>query len=251
MYVGLRMLLNKSRLSVKQFAWIYLASLLGIGLLYLGATGRLHPLFALLGVVLPFAMRLLGRGVQAASLYQALHRTRGKAAQGAASQDTSSTEDGPTMSEISTRYIHMILVHETGRMDGIVLGGSYLRSRLSKMGLKQLMALLQECQDDPDSCNLLITYLDRERPGWQSHSPGTENSYQNTTDEQTSSDQEMTRAQALDILGLPANATPEDIVNAHRRLIQKIHPDRGGSTWLATKINAAKELLMRYQSKPG
>ena len=54
----------------------------------------------------------------------------------------------------------------------------------------------------------------------------------------------MARAEALEILGLETGATKEQIIDAHRRLIQKRHPDRGGSSYLAARINQAKDLLI-------
>ncbi len=55
---------------------------------------------------------------------------------------------------------------------------------------------------------------------------------------------DMTREDALQVLGLTAGASRDDIVQAHRQLIQKLHPDRGGNHYLAAQINRAKELLL-------
>ena len=55
----------------------------------------------------------------------------------------------------------------------------------------------------------------------------------------------MSRAEALDLLGLGEGASKEEIVAAHRRLIQQMHPDKGGTNYLAAKINEAKETLLR------
>ena len=54
----------------------------------------------------------------------------------------------------------------------------------------------------------------------------------------------MSRAEALSVLGLSEGATSDEILAAHRRLIKQAHPDKGGSSYLAAKINEAKDVLL-------
>ena len=54
----------------------------------------------------------------------------------------------------------------------------------------------------------------------------------------------MTRAQALEVLNLREGATREDIMNSYRDLIRKVHPDRGGSSYLAAQVNRARDVLL-------
>ncbi len=55
---------------------------------------------------------------------------------------------------------------------------------------------------------------------------------------------DLSREEALAVLGLNEGASRDEIIDAHRKLMQKMHPDRGGSDWLAARINAAKETLL-------
>ena len=231
-FVALRFILAKKKLTVKQFSSIYLMTIFGLILLFLGVTGRLHPLFALGGAIIPFVLRyapLFLRGLQLASVFRSLRN---------ATRNTASPP--PKTSEISSRYIHMTLFHDTGVMEGTVLEGQFKNRDLSQLEINQLKELLKEVEDDADSMNLLTAYLDREHGEWQSKA-----------DRATSSppyNNEMSEPQALEILGLNNEATKEDVIQAHRRMMQRVHPDRGGSTYLATKINAAKDLLTKIRS---
>ena len=55
----------------------------------------------------------------------------------------------------------------------------------------------------------------------------------------------MSEVQAREILGLGPDPSRDEIIQAHRRLMQKIHPDRGGSTYLAQQLNEAKRILLK------
>ena len=231
-FAVLRMALRKRQLTVNQFFSLYFVVLTGISLLYLGVIGYLHPLFAIVGAALPFIMRFIpwvGRGFQAFSLLKALRGMGGGMA------GASSGGSAPAQSEINTRYLHMVLVHATGMMDGTVCEGQFKSMQLSNLNLSQLMLLHGECMDDTDSVNVLSAYLDRVHENWRDGSEGEAGS---------AASGDMTEHEALEILGLEPSATQEDIIAAHRKLIQKMHPDRGGSTYLAARINEAKDFLL-------
>ena len=224
------MLLRKRQLSVRQFFTIYCATLAALLFLFLGLTGRLHPLFALIGAMLPFVFRIVpwvGRSLQAFNLFRHLRHMLGS---------QSSTSTGPDQSEIKTRFLHMILVHNTGMMDGKVLEGVLAGSQLSNLNIEQLLSLLDECRVDGDSLNVLQVYLDREHSNWRGKA--------NAGEAPGVVSEQMTKAQAYEILGLPSDALKDEIIDAHRKLMQKMHPDRGGSTYLAARINEARKRLL-------
>lgn len=152
-------------------------------------------------------------------------------------------------SQVRTRFLEMRLDHDTGQLDGRVLEGRYAGALLSQLDLAALKELLEDYRiGDAQSASVLEAYLDRTRPNWRE----AENS-QAAQDEQKSSSERrgptpsgrMTRAEALEILGLSEGADAQEIREAHRRLMQKLHPDHGGSNYLAAKLNEAKELLLR------
>ena len=229
LFAGLRIALGRRRLSIRQFMYIY-ASVVGGGMLvFLGLTGRLNWLFALLGAALPFLMRVLpwiSRSLGLASLYRRLRATTGF---GAPVQPAS----GQT-SALDTRFFAMTLEHDSGAMNGMILEGQFTGQQLSQLDVKQLQLLLGECRVDNDSVNVLTAYLDRHYPDWHAHF------------EAPTTTAAMDTAQAYEILGLQPGATREMVINAHRKLMQKFHPDRGGPNYLATQINLAKDLLMEH-----
>jgi hypothetical protein len=60
---------------------------------------------------------------------------------------------------------------------------------------------------------------------------------------------QMTRAEALEILGLVEGASDEDVREAYSALIKKVHPDQGGTAYLATRVNLARDLLLPKQAR--
>ena len=198
----------------------------------LALTGRLPWLFALAAAAVP----LLQRGLSLLRLVPLIQQLM-------ASLGLAKASRGPTggqQSTVTTAWLRMTLDHDSGAMDGEVLQGQFKDRRLSQLSLEQLLELFDECRRrDPESAPLLETYLDREH--------GQDWRRQSGADPQSpppASDGNMDRAEALAILGLEEGATIDDIRAAHKRLMQRLHPDRGGSTWLATRINAAKRLLL-------
>src|SRR5262252_9914339 len=132
----------------------------------------------------------------------------------------------------------MELDHDTGRMHGRVLAGSYQGASLDALDQPALMELLSEIDDD--SRDLLAAYLDRREPGWREYTQGGAG-----TGARPADGSKMTEREAYQILGLQPGASPEEISRAHRSLIKKLHPDQGGTTYLAARINEAKDVLLR------
>ncbi|MBS0245864.1 MAG: DnaJ domain-containing protein [Proteobacteria bacterium] len=87
---------------------------------------------------------------------------------------------------------------------------------------------------------LTVPYLDRREPRWREHAQ----SYA-ASGRAPPGGGKMSEEEAYQILGLQRGASERDITAAHRALMKKFHPDQGGSTYLAARINEAKEKLLR------
>lgn len=143
-------------------------------------------------------------------------------------------------SNVETVYLRLELDHDSGAMRGEVLQGTYAGRDLMDLNHEQLMELLAECQQhDGEGAQILEAYLDRSRgPEWRQQTDG-------DGDEQRQANLgPMTMEEARDVLGLDTNPSPSEIREAHKRLMLKMHPDKGGSSYLATKINQAKDILL-------
>ncbi len=143
-------------------------------------------------------------------------------------------------SDVETGYLRMSLDHDSGEMDGTVLQGAFEGRTLSGLKLDELLDLLAECaRADEQSARLVEAYLDR-----AGHDDWRERMNARHGARGAAGKADMTPDEAREILGVGREATSEEIKDAHRRLMQKNHPDRGGSTFLAAQINLAKEVLL-------
>jgi hypothetical protein len=152
---------------------------------------------------------------------------------------------GSQTSTVATAFLRMTLDHDTGRMEGTVLRGRFAGMRLEELGAADLLALLRECRaEDEEGARLLEAYLDRVHPEWRDELAGERAGGGGSGAGARSTSGDMSVEEAYAILGLPAGADAEAIKEAHRRLMVKLHPDHGGSDYLATKINRARDVLL-------
>ncbi len=150
-----------------------------------------------------------------------------------------SQTNSPNSSSVETEYLVVELNHDSGDIQGHVKSGTYAGQALGDLSLEQLQKLLEEyARSDSDSYQLLQAYAQRQYQGQfedDSHSQ---------QQSQSSNTGNMTSAEALAILGLEGEPTPEQINRAYKKLMSKLHPDHGGSNYLAAKVNKAKETLL-------
>jgi hypothetical protein len=141
-------------------------------------------------------------------------------------------------SRVATQHLEVELDHDSGEIRGRVLKGSLAGRELEGLTPAETARLWDDCRfTDPQSAQILEAYLDRRHPTWRADFARAEGRAE-------SAGTAMTRAQALQVLGLEEGADEADIRRAHRELMMKLHPDRGGSTYLAAKINEAKDVLL-------
>jgi hypothetical protein len=148
-------------------------------------------------------------------------------------------------SRVGSRFVEASLDHDSGRLTGRVIEGTFAGRLLDDLDEGDLRALLREASADPDSAALVEAYLDRRFPLWRED--GQEDA--RTGAGGAADAGAMTDEQAYEVLGLSPGAGEAEIRAAHRRLLKGVHPDRGGSTFLASRINLAKDrLLSRHRS---
>jgi DnaJ-like protein len=141
-------------------------------------------------------------------------------------------------SRVRSAYLEMELDHDSGAMRGRIVAGSHQGASLEDLDVKTLAGLLDEM--DEESRALMVAYLDRRDASWSEHAEA-----HAAAGRAASGSGKMTEQEAYQILGVEAGAGADAITRAHRMLMKKLHPDQGGSTYLAARVNEAKEILLR------
>jgi len=204
----------------------YIKFLLGLTVatvIILTITGRMHWVGAALTGAFVFLRQILPWVIRALPFLNKLRQQNAQAGQSA----------------IQTHHLSATLDHTTGNIDGEVIEGPHKGWLLSELSIEQLDELLKHYQtEDQESAELLAAYID------QRQQKAEQASEEQRSANQTASS-ESARSEALATLGLEEDATEEEIIAAHRSLIQKLHPDRGGNDFLAAKINQAKDILLK------
>lgn len=205
-----------------------------LGLIFLVAalTGRANAIFAVIGAAMTQVMRLAPLLI--------------KFAPGLASQFGSpfapNSRNAQSSSKVKTDSLIMTLDHATGKMDGEIIKGALAGKRLSDLTTNELKRFYADClESDQEAIRVLQAYIARERSDWES-APGEES----RESEPSRLSDAITVREAYDILGLEQGATRPEIVTAHRSLMKQFHPDKGGSNYLASKVNEAKKVLLAH-----
>lgn len=143
-------------------------------------------------------------------------------------------------SGVRSAALEMELDHDSGGLSGVVLAGRFEGKQLGELELAELLELHAELASDLESLRLLEAYLDGEFPVWRDGAQADQDAGHGTA----ASTGPMTEQEAYEVLGLERGATVAQIRQAHRRLMQRLHPDRGGTSFLAARINEARDVLL-------
>lgn len=151
-------------------------------------------------------------------------------------------ETAGARSKVTSGLLAMELDHDSGGMTGTVSGGAFAGRNLDDLSLPEIGALMREClAQDPDGARLLEAYLDRRSPGWREDA----DRHRDAGQGRAAGTGAMSHQEAYEILGLQPGAGEEAIREAHRALMKRIHPDAGGTSGLAARVNQAKDVLLK------
>lgn len=189
-------------------------------------TGHLHWFGAVLAGLLAMLRQNLGLLVRYAPVISRLYRSHVSGA-------------GPAgFSTLNSRFIQINLNLDTGVVSGRVLAGEFKGRLLDEMSRSEIDRLADICKlQDAESSRLLSGYVSARFGGHAG--PGSDG--RDRSDIRT--EPTMTIEEALRVLGLKGTPTKQEITGAYRKIMQQIHPDRGGNEYFAAKVNQARDVL--------
>ena len=220
---------------IKTLKWLSVIVILII-IVSLAVTGRLAWAIMAMPALLPWLMRA-----------RAIHRAAQNFSRMSAGMRGGGASSPGQSSEVETRFLKMTLDHGSGEMMGEVIEGPYAGRQLDEMSLAELVDLLNACiVNDTQSAQVLEAWMDRVHPDWRERvqAAGAGNGGAQGGGDPIHPGL-MSREEAYEVLGLEPGATEHEIKEAYHRLIGNLHPDKGGSTYLAAKINEAKDVLLK------
>lgn len=216
----LRWLKNQPRKTRLQWFLIAIAAIL-IGL---ALAGRLNWIIAAGAAILPFFAKLFTLLRFIPLLTRLLHGVRfGK----------------QNYSDFQSQSLVLEVNHLTGTVDGRILSGQFAGRRLNTLNRSELQTLAEQfTRDDPAAAALLKSYFEMRQSGTSQ-----------SAHEQTPTRSDMTTDEAYQILGLNPGCSDDEITVAYRRLIQRLHPDQGGTPHLASMVNQARQRLLQSRAQ--
>lgn len=230
-----KLLWNNKKTPINSKLVVIAGGVLAAVLLLASFRGMIHPFAALGTMILPFLRRIIGL-LPWLTLFSRFGNPLGGSFSANPFQQFGAANDDNSGSNASTSELSMSLDHESGTIEGEVLQGPYSNRKLSSLSDAEVADLYHSLQEE-ESRRLLESYVERHRPNMGQ-------SEQSTEEQQATNESQMTTQRAADILGVEPAATRDEIVAAHRRLIQHLHPDQGGSSYLAAEINEARRILL-------
>lgn len=191
----------------------------GITLGLLAITGRMHWIGLIVAAIVPIFKSVLALAARAMPVILPWMQHKARQNQARAQSTT-------------TPYLQFV-VDDNGDMGGLITRGALVGKQLKDLTQDQLLSFYRECQTCRDSRDVFTVYLNKYHPG-----------ILRGNSKNVKVPNGLSQQEAQDILGLQAGFSKKDVIQAHRNLIQKLHPDRGGNDYLAAQINAAKERLL-------
>ncbi len=200
------------------------------------ATGRANAIFAVFGGLIAAAWRMSPLLIRFfPQIRQLFNRLNPSAAAGAG------------VSRVTTATLVMSLDHTTGRIDGDITAGQFKGRALSDLTFEEISQFYKICeQQDTEALRLLQAFIQREFPDkWQ------QSQWRDDPQPEPPSSGGISLDEAWETLGLAPGASRDAIIKAHRKLMGRLHPDKGGSTFLASRVNQAKDRLIAELDREG